>query len=76
MTLRGHFRNGTVVFDDPPALAEGVAVEVELRTLEDESVPTLYDRYRGIIGIAKGLPRDLSENHDHYLYGTPKRGEK
>jgi ABC-type glutathione transport system ATPase component len=24
-------------------------------------------------GSIKGLPRDAAENHDHYLYGTPKR---
>ena len=23
-----------------------------------------------------GLPRDLAENHDHYLHGLPKRTEK
>jgi hypothetical protein len=26
-----------------------------------------------IIGTADDLPADLSINHDHYLYGTPKR---
>ena len=24
-------------------------------------------------GTAKGLPSDYSANHDHYLYGVPKR---
>ncbi len=27
-----------------------------------------------IAGTADDLPPDLSLNHDHYLYGTPKRG--
>ena len=26
-----------------------------------------------IAGTAQDLPADLSINHDHYLYGTPKR---
>ena len=26
-----------------------------------------------VAGTAEGLPPDLAENHDHYLYGTPKR---
>ncbi len=26
-----------------------------------------------IAGSAEDLPADLSVNHDHYLYGTPKR---
>ena len=25
-------------------------------------------------GVAEGLPADMSENHDHYLHGVPKRG--
>ena len=27
-----------------------------------------------IAGKADDLPADLSLQHDHYLYGTPKRG--
>lgn len=76
MTLRGRIRNGTLVFDAPPALPEGAAVEVELRALDEgESGPTLYERYRDVIGIADGLPEDFSINHDHYIHGTPKRGQ-
>jgi len=26
-----------------------------------------------VAGTADDLPPDLSANHDHYLYGTPKR---
>jgi len=26
-----------------------------------------------VAGTAEGLPADLAENHDHYLYGTPRR---
>ncbi len=33
---------------------------------------TLYERYKPLIGSVRGLPPDLSVNHDHYLYGTPK----
>jgi hypothetical protein len=35
--------------------------------------PTLYERYKDFIGIADGLPPDMAENHDHYLYGRPKK---
>jgi len=24
-------------------------------------------------GVCKGLPSDLARNHDHYLYGVPKK---
>jgi hypothetical protein len=26
-----------------------------------------------VAGTAQGLPHDLSENHDYYLHGTPRR---
>lgn len=29
-----------------------------------------------VAGTAEGLPPDLAENHDHYLYGTPSRNRK
>ena len=38
-----------------------------------DSDPTLAERLSSFIGVAKNLPPDLAENHDHYLYGTPKR---
>jgi hypothetical protein len=76
MTLRGHIRNGKVVFEQALALPDGTAVEVDLRELgKTDAGPTLYERYRDIIGIAEGLPEDFSINHDHYIHGTPKRSE-
>jgi hypothetical protein len=35
--------------------------------------PSLYDRLRNVVGKAKGPPPDASLNHDHYLYGYPKK---
>ena len=26
-----------------------------------------------LAGCATGLPRDLAQNHDHYLHGAPRR---
>ena len=34
---------------------------------------SLSDFVLRVAGTAEGLPPDLAENHDHYLYGTPKR---
>ena len=33
----------------------------------------MSDFLKRIAGTAEGLPSDLAENHDHYLYGTPPR---
>jgi hypothetical protein len=72
MTYRGHIKNGMVVLDSLASLPEGA--EVEVRCIEeDENIPTLYERLKDMIGIADGLPSDSSINHDHYLYGAPKK---
>ena len=34
---------------------------------------SLYERLKPVIGKARNLPADMAENHDHYLYGVPKR---
>jgi hypothetical protein len=36
----------------------------------------LAERYAAIIGIVPDLPADLSEQHDHYIHGAPRRGEE
>lgn len=72
MTYRGRVKNGVIVLDPPASLPEGAEVEVSAVPGE-EPVPTLAERYRDLIGILDGLPPDASMNHDHYLYGAPKR---
>lgn len=44
--------------------------ELEQQRQGDRSV---WDVLIEFAGKAEGLPKDLSANHDHYLYGTPKR---
>lgn len=77
MTYRGRVKGGVVVLDAPASLPDGAEVEVTLRGGEaaaaEGELPTLYERYKSFIGIAEGLPSDLAAQHDHYLYGTPKR---
>ncbi len=38
-----------------------------------EQPETVSDFLLAMAGIADGLPADLAENHDHYLYGAPRR---
>jgi hypothetical protein len=79
MSYRGTIKNGAIVLDNSPALPEGAEVQVEV--ISDESAssvssgtsPTLYERLRPFIGAFQALPADASVNHDHYLYGTPKK---
>jgi hypothetical protein len=76
MFYRGHVENGVIVVDDPVALPEGapvrfaLAVDAEDRADDRE---TFADRFAEVMGQAKSLPEDAAENHDHYLYGLPKK---
>lgn len=79
MTYRGKVQNGVVVLDDEADLPEGTRVSV--RPLKEPAKrrpagrrKTLSQALLELAGSAgPGLPRDLARNHDHYLYGTPKR---
>jgi hypothetical protein len=72
MTYRGRVRNGVVVLDPSASLPEGCEVEVCLAAPQPIP-PTWAEVFRDIIGKAEGLPPDSSINHDHYLYGVPKK---
>jgi hypothetical protein len=77
MVYSGHIKNGVVIFDQPVVLPEGLEVSVEvpatgLNKPQRERLPPTQSLLK-YAGKAVGLPEDASENHDHYLYGTPKR---
>lgn len=52
--------------------SDGKTSKVNKRGRSSKGV-TLLERYSGIVGIAKDLPKDLAEQHDHYARGTRKR---
>jgi hypothetical protein len=50
-------------------------VKAGLAELERQPTPperSVWDALLEFAGTAEGLPRDLAENHDHYLHGAPK----
>ena len=71
MRYPGRVKNGVVVFHGKPPLPEGTRVTVESESGGGRQ--TLAERLKSVIGIAKGLPTDLAENHDHCLHGRPKK---
>ena len=78
MVYRGRVKNGMVVLEGSVRLEEGAEVSVRplrraTRASGRKKPPTLYERLKSVAGKAKGLPPDASVNHDHYLYGMPKR---
>jgi hypothetical protein len=78
MAYRGHVEKGVVILDDAVVLPDGLQVRVEpslpdaAEPILDEEGLTLGQKLMRHAGKAVGLPADLAENHDHYLYGTPK----
>ncbi|HEY4759967.1 MAG TPA: hypothetical protein VIH42_05245 [Thermoguttaceae bacterium] len=79
MVYKGHVEKGVVVLDDPVTLPEGMKVQIEpaptvqQEITTDDNGETLGQKLLKHAGKAVGLPQDLAENHDHYLYGTPKK---
>ena len=79
MVYRGHVEKGIVVLDDSVVLPDGLEVRIEPvgsigeeRCLDDAGL-TLGQKLLKHAGKAVGLPPDLAVNHDHYLYGTPRK---
>ncbi len=79
MVYSGHIKNGVVVFDKPVVLPDGLEVCIEVpekaskTPINEEQIPTPSETLLKYAGKAVGLPEDAASNHDHYLYGTPKR---
>ncbi|HTG17966.1 MAG TPA: hypothetical protein VK747_22150 [Blastocatellia bacterium] len=75
--LTGKVVNGVIVLDQPGTLEDGTAVRV--RPIEKrygcEKTESLRDMLLSFAGTVEGLPKDMALNHDHYLYGVPKKTE-
>ena len=57
----------------PPGVDLPDGTEVRIEPVEPESAQTFGESIKEFIGIVKDGPGDLADNHDHYLYGLPKR---
>lgn len=76
----GQISGGVVVLDQPTSLAEGTRVRVLIeQAASDANAPaadegeSLSEMLLSFAGTVHDLPPDAAEQHDHYLYGTPKR---
>jgi hypothetical protein len=75
MSFEGTIVNGTVVFDVPPALEDGTRVDVLVQKPVETPKPTLLGLLK-LAGRIKDMPADFTEEHDHYIHGTPRRKPK
>ncbi|MCA1916402.1 antitoxin family protein [Methanospirillum hungatei] len=73
-TIRAHYTGSVFEPLDKIDLKDGIDVTLSIITEDPEKSDDLWavlDKYTGII---KG-PSDWSSEHDHYIHGTPKKGD-
>jgi len=74
----GRVVNGTVVLDQPDQLEDGTEVRVRpvaKPEMAQDNNGSLSEMLLSFAGVIEGLPEDMALNHDHYLYGLPKKAE-
>jgi hypothetical protein len=70
-TITAHFDGQFIVPDQPVDLPIGQSLRISVETTE-----AIVDRFAELRELAVDLPdipNDLAAQHDHYLYGTPKK---
>ena len=80
MLIHAIYENGVFRPQEPVALPESCHVELVLREKSEptSTVPNVAP-LASLAAIAAAhpenpdIPADLAQEHDHYLYGTPKR---
>jgi hypothetical protein len=75
MTITATVLNGTIQLPPGTKLPEGAKLQITVPEPRKEgaALPTLHDNLRDLIGAARELPTDMSDEHDHYLHGAPRR---
>jgi len=76
-TLIAHFDGKVIVPDEPVELPTGCPLEIRIETAGPHSArPGSLSRLAeraGKIAANPDAPADAAAQHDHYLYGQPKR---
>ena len=72
MEIMGMAINGTIILDNGVSLPEGTRVRILIDPPKSDG-EFLRDILLEFAGTVPGLPKDMAEQHDHYLHGTSKR---
>ena len=72
MTYHGYIEGGKVVLEESVALPEGTRVSVLIEPTNDRQGSALNWLSEHAVD-SDACPADLGHQHDHYLYGTPKK---
>ena len=73
MTVNAHFDGKVIVPDEPLDLRPNQALRVQIEPIEDEGEDSALAWIVAHAVESDALPTDLADQHDHYLYGRPKK---
>ncbi len=73
MVYFGRVRNGKIEVEQGGAIPEGTWVRIVPVKADNPAVLPDDPVYRLADLAVDGAPPDLSSEHDHYAYGTPKK---
>ena len=74
-TLLAHFDGKVLTPEEPVDLKPNVRYRITIEDDESISGLSIWEILSDFSGKIDG-PEDWSEEHDHYLYGTPKQQKK
>ena len=76
MSFTATIKNGVIELPTGLDLPDGTEVTIEAKgpigTVEKQK-QSFAERYSEFVGCIHSGVGDLADNHDHHLYGTPKR---
>lgn len=85
IAVNGHFDGKVIIPDAPLDLPAGQRVKIRIERVEapnsDKTAERPYPPGKFLSWIVENavndpsLPTDAAHQHDHYLYGTPKKPE-
>lgn len=75
IAVKAHFDGKVIVPDEPVELPKGQAlvVHIDVPPPKRKAGESVLDWIVANRITSDNLPTDLSYQHDHYLYGTPKK---
>ena len=73
MTVNAHFDGKVIVPDEPLHLRKNQALKLQIEPIEDEAEESALAWIAANAVDDDALPTDLADQHDHYLYGRPKK---
>jgi hypothetical protein len=77
VAIKAHFDGKSLILDEPADLPRNQPLLIHVQPLPAPTEPagkTAWDVLDELTGSVEAPP-DWSAEHDHYLYGTPKRSD-